>query len=71
MTISNGKVEVDDLVKFRSVSQRKKLWDDGTYIVKGIPRLGTPSRPFWTLLGEKSGKLIVVSGALILEVLTP
>ncbi len=73
MSISNGDIEVDDQVRLRSATgfKTRGLWEDRTYIVKGIPSRSPSSGVHWTLVGEQSGKLYIITEPLILEVLTP
>ncbi len=71
MSIANGKIEINDIVRIRWPDGMKKTQDNITFTVLGIPGNQVMSDTWWTLSGNQKTELVVVTELIMLEVLTP
>jgi hypothetical protein len=70
VSIANGKVEIGDIIRIRWPERLKKTDDDIRYIVMGLPYRLNNADTWWTLIGQQTGTLRIVSELMVFEVLS-
>ena len=70
MSIANGKIEIGDIIRIRWPERLKKTDDDIRYIVMGMPITVNNGDTWWTLTGQQTGTLRIVSELVVFEVLS-
>ena len=70
MSIANNEIEIGDTVRIRWPQHLKASADNSTYTVMGIPLRVNNGATWWTLVGQQTGSLRILTEGLVLEVLS-
>lgn len=69
MSKANGIVEIGDTIRLRWPEPMKKLALDITHTVNGMPSNQIMGEQWWTLVGDQSGDLMIVTELIAFEVM--
>lgn len=70
MSKANGKIEIGDTVRLRWPDKLKKQGAGNvSFTVAGKPGNQVMDDTWWTLVGDQSGALLIVTELIVLEVL--